>query len=393
MTIRTKSGIFVREDYALGLITYNPFSGLFYACAYKDKEVLIKWLNKEILRPPSPIYSRTLGVGWLIKASEAAYPQPNLLPQVSDWVIVPPCYQPILVNWLITGNCPLNCRYCYAQDTMHGKYTEPNNLREIQEIANNIIKIDPLVVVLTGGDPLVSPYLEDIIKLLYGRVGIILDTSAYSLTQKHIKIFKKYDVFVRISLDSEIPRINNYLRPVSSKASITNNESRHSLEAALDAIVACTENGLKVAVQSVATKKNLSDFEALGNKLFKLGVSGWRILMVAPSKNNLKEYDELRGDKTAQRRFHNYIEKKVKSKQQNSWYDRMSIQIISNEIANAVLLVAPDGTFLTETNLNKPEFGKIPVDSISPKKPRIESIRAYIDMNAHTARYLNFEKW
>ena len=33
-----KSGIFIRENPELGLITYNPFSGLFYACASKDRE-------------------------------------------------------------------------------------------------------------------------------------------------------------------------------------------------------------------------------------------------------------------------------------------------------------------------------------------------------------------
>jgi hypothetical protein len=55
MTIQTKSGVFLREDPALGLVTYNPFSGLFYACAHKDKDELVKWLNKKTLVPPSKI--------------------------------------------------------------------------------------------------------------------------------------------------------------------------------------------------------------------------------------------------------------------------------------------------------------------------------------------------
>jgi hypothetical protein len=163
------------------------------------------------------------------------------------------------------------------------------------------------------------------------------------------------------------------------------------LETALDAIIECVDTGLKVGVQSVATKKNMSDFEALGSKLFKLGVTGWRILMIAPSSVNFKEYIELHGDKISQNRFVTYIQKQVKTRHQANWYNRMSIQITKSENSNAVLLVAPDGTFLTETNLNKPGIRKIIVDKDSPKEPKIECIRSYVNMNAHTARYLNLE--
>lgn len=388
MTVQTESGVFVREDPALGLIAYSPFSGLFYACAYKDKDQLLIWLNKNASEPPSPIYKKTLGIGWAIADKEAAYSVPHLLPRPDDWVIVPHTYMPILINWLITGNCPLNCRYCYAQDVMHGNYCDPD-IHKIEDIAKSIIRIDPLVVVLTGGDPLVSPYLEEAIKLMHHKVGIIVDTCAYSLKQEHISMFKKYGIFVRISLDSEIPKINNYLRPVSVGSKSMKKEHRNSAEAALNAIITCVDNGIKVAVQTVATKKNRSDFEVLGSKLFKLGVSGWRILMVAPSRDNMKRYDQFSGDKTSQKRFYSHIVKQVMLKQRNIWHDKMSVQVASNEIPNAIILVAPDGTFLTESN--RPNVGKIVIDSESPKQPRLECIHSNVDMHAHTARYLNLE--
>jgi MoaA/NifB/PqqE/SkfB family radical SAM enzyme len=390
MATQTKSGVFLREDPALGLVAYNPFSGLFYACNHKDRDALLLWLNKRTEKPPSPIYKKTLGIGWSIDDKEAEYPVPHLLPRPDDWTIVPGTYMPILVNWLITGNCPLHCRYCYAQDVMHGIYAEPK-INNIEDIAKSIIKIDPLVVVLTGGDPLASLYLEEGIKLLHRKVGIIVDTCAYSLKPEHIRIFKKYGVFVRVSLDSEIPKINNYLRPVSGRSKRLEKKHRDSAEAALDAIIMCVDNGIKVAVQTVATKKNRSDFEALGNKLFKLGVSGWRILMIAASKGQMEQYKSLSGDKISQKRFYSHIAEQLMSKHRNVWHDKMSVQIASNEFPNAIILVAPDGTFLTESNLNRPEMGKIVIDSDYPKQPRLEHIHNYVDMHAHTARYLNME--
>ena len=390
MAVQTKSGVFIRENQPLGLLTYNPFSGLFYACAHKDKDQLLMWLNKETSTPPSSSYEKTLGVGWAIQDKDAEYPVPHLLPDANEWVVVPHSYMPMLINWLITGNCLLNCGYCYAQDVMHGKCQEPD-MGNIEDIANNILRLDPLVVVLTGGDPLVSPYLEGAIKLLHKKVGIIVDTSGYSLKPEHIEIFRKYGIFVRISLDSEIPRINRYLRPVLSVSKKIDGERSESTDAAVNAIIACINNDIEVGVQSVATTKNRSDFEMLGSKLFHLGISGWRIFMVAPSKERISIYTQLSGDRISQKRFYSHIVRQLMRKQKNIWHDRMSVQVVSNEVPNAIILVAPDGTFLTETNVGKPEIGKVVIDPESPKQPNLDFIHQRIDMHAHTARYLNLE--
>ena len=370
------------------MITYNPFSGLFYACASKDKNKLLRWLNGNNSEPPSPIYKKTLGVGWDIAIKDAEYPTPHLLPSPNEWATVPPANMPILINWLITGNCPLACKYCYAQDVMHGKYPEPD-IKSINNIADKILSYDPLVVVLTGGDPIVSPHLERAIKLLRNKVGIIVDTCGYSLKQEQIEMFRDYGVLIRISLDSEIPRINRFLRPVSTEFKTSNGGPfADSAKAALNAIVECVDNDVKVTVHSVATKNNQSDFEAFGNKLFKLGVRGWRILLVSPCKANIKMYNKLIGDKTSQKRFYSRIVEQIMSKQRNTWYEGMSVQIINNAIPNDVILVAPDGTYLTESNLTKQNSGKVIIDLEAPKNPKIECIRTHVDMNAHTARYL-----
>ena len=69
----------------------------------------------------------------------------------------------------------------------------------------------------------------------------------------------------------------------------------------------------------------------------------------------------------------------------------MSVQVSSNQFPNAVILVAPDGTFLTESNLESQDSGKVILDDDLPKAPRLENIRNRVNMFAHTARYLNCE--
>ena len=78
-------------------------------------------------------------------------------------------------------------------------------------------------------------------------------------------------------------------------------------------------------------------------------------------------YNKLIGDKTSQKRFYSRIVEQIMSKQRNTWYEGMSVQIINNAIPNDVILVAPDGTYLTESNLTKQNSGKVIIDLESPK--------------------------
>lgn len=381
----TKSGLFVREDIGFGLLVYSPYLGLIFACLEKDSERIIMWLDKKVSQAPSVEYEKALGPGWAIPLEEVEYTIPHLLPNSDAWQHLATPNRPILINWLITGDCPLVCQYCYAEDLMRGKCHEPDEL-DIERISESILSFNPLVVVLTGGDPLSSPYLTRAIELLHKRTGIIIDTNAYIFNSTHLELFKKYNTFVRISMDSERPGINDRLRPVSSEYRKLR-RNYNTVEAAINALCQCIEVRIGVAVQTVATKMNFSDLEPLGDKLYKLGVNGWRILMVAPSKDREKVCEKLAGTKKARTRFYEYIRNKLFYKFEKDWNRRMSLQVAQNATANAVILVSPDGTFLTESNVG-PRC-KVTLDEDHPKKPRLILISDKVSMHAHAERYLN----
>lgn len=378
----TNSGLFVRRDANIGYIVYSPYSGLFFAA--QENESLLRWLNLESNTPPSEEHLKALGPGWAITMDCADYPIQHLLPTIGvEWPIVRP-ESPILINWFLTGNCSLNCQYCYAQDLMRGNCPEPSR-EDIIKIGQGILSHMPLAVVLTGGDPLLSLHLETAFEVLCGKTGIIVDTSGHLLCDEHVELFSKYNVFVRVSFDSEQPKINDKLRPVYGPAR-KSVSSKSSAKSALNAIVNCIEKGVRVGVQTVVTKENRSDLESFGDKLYKLGVSNWRLMMVAPSKERNDEYLRLRGEEKGQKRYFSHIQKQLRLKHRTWWHEGMAIQLTHNRTPNAVVLVSPSGDYFTESNIH---LGK---DKLVDNVESNERLFDKVSMHAHAERYLNLSK-
>ncbi len=384
----TKSGMFVREDEGFGLLVYSPFLGLVFACPMEHAEAIVKWLGNKGRKCPSAEYEKTLGPGWTTSMKDVEYPVTHLLPNPAAWKILPNPKRPILINWLLTGNCPLACPYCYAEDLMRGKCPEPTE-DDVEHTVKAILSFQPLVVVLTGGDPLFSPHLSKAIALLHGNTGIIVDTNAYVFNNEHLDLFKRHNVYVRISFDSERPQINSKLRPVNKAYPKLRVLHPSTMEAAVKAICQCVEANVSVTVQTVATTRNFSDLEALGDTLFKIGVNGWRILIVAPSKERYAVYEKLIGSRKTRNRFYEYVLDKVYSKYEKDWHRRMAVQVAHNRTANAVILVSPDGSFYTESNVE--HGGKVILDADYPNNPRLDLVLQKVNIQSHAERYLNLD--
>lgn len=383
LSILTKSALVIRKDISFGDFIFSPYTGLIFASNTAFSKELISWLQK-IPRsaPPTTAHLKALGPGWAIPLQEAEYPPQHLLPDSKNWNI-PNAKFPIIINWLLTGICAFDCGYCYAEDLMRGACSEPDELI-VQRICKTILSYSPIAIVLTGGDPLLSPHLELALNLLAGKTGLIIDTSGYALTPKLIKLFKRFGVFVRISLDSELPRINDDLRPFLNKKAELKNDKASQI--ALKAICQLSDAGVPVSVQTVATKYNRSDLEPLGDKLFRIGVRAWRILMVAPSSKSITYYDTLRGTESGQNRFNKFIEQQIRTRHENGWNKGMGVQITHNREPNSVILVSPEGLFFTESPL---EPGKVLIDPKNPKLPRLSLIHEKVDFSAHIKRYLS----
>jgi MoaA/NifB/PqqE/SkfB family radical SAM enzyme len=280
---------------------------------------------------------------------------------------------------------------------MRNEAQEPDS-NNIDKTAKAILSYNPLVIVLTGGDPLFSPHLKHAIELLSGKVGIVIDTSAYTFTKSHLELFKKHKVAVRISFDSERPKLNQAQRPIYAGYPKLVKIGRPTVAAAVEALCQCLDEGISVTVQTVATKKNANDLVALGDKLYRLGVRSWRIFKVAPSEKRYENYQKLvgiytdRGKKVSGKKAkgpYEFVFKEIREAYLNTWKQTMAVQVTYNETPNAVILVGPDGRFYTESNV---ALGKALIDASNPTHPTLSAIKSKVNMLAHTARYLNLTK-
>ena len=377
---KTNSGLFIRFDYNFGFTIYSPYTGLIYGVEENSGNRILDWLDKQSHEIPKDIYMKTLGIGWSKSIMNPEYIIPHLLPSKFSFYNIKYPNQPLVINWFLTGKCSHNCIYCDAADLMHNDILEPD-FDTIINISNNILYHEPLVVVLTGGDPLISPFIFNAIEILSEKTGIIVDTNGYLLNHEHLDIFKRNRVVVRISLDSLNPKVHCFQRPLNSE--LYNGNSYYY---AIKALKSCLKENIPVIVQTVATIKNLDNLLAMGDKLVDLNVPGWRILKIQPSVKKLNGYKKLIGDHGFDRYHH--VFKKLYKRHQSYWKKYMSLQISINDLKdlNSVVLVSQNGKFYTESTSIE---GKLLLDENNPKRPSLEAISNKLNYSSHYSRYLN----
>lgn len=380
----TKSGLVTRYDNEVGCFVYSPYTGLIYAVTNNDVPGVSAWLDKTQKNAPADVYESTLGLGWAVPLNDKTFKSSQLLPSIEEWPMLPKPKNPILINWFITGECPLACHYCYAEDLMRGAEPEPT-VKDIERIAKTILSYKPLVVVLTGGDPLFSPRLQQAFEALHNKVGIMIDTSGYTLSLKHLVLFKKYNVAVRISLDSEIPKLNNKHRIVDTKYRALQKPEASTLGASIECLCKCLDAKITVSVQTVATHSNVNSLEGLGDKLFRLGVRSWRVLKVAPG-GKLLDSDKYSKQQVSDSQNKHILEETLDVANRNRWEKQMALQVTHSKTPNAVILVSPIGNFLTESDTGS---GKIYLDDERPRNPKQKSLFDRVNISEHAKRYLN----
>ena len=117
--------------------------------------------------------------------------------------------RPFCISFEITYSCNANCKHCHRGGTIEGEELAPPET--FLQIAQ---ELKPLVVQISGGEPLVRPDMEKIVRKIKNKNGtpvIIVTTNAGLLTRE------KYDSLVEagvdeysVSLDYPDSRHNEY---------------------------------------------------------------------------------------------------------------------------------------------------------------------------------------
>lgn len=154
---------------------------------------------------------------------------------------------PVVVDFELTYDCNLNCEFCYL---CSGKSTRENikepaikdRKRIIDEIANREINH----VIFTGGEPLLSPQLLDLVTYTVEKeINVSINTNATLLTKNFAAALKKLNVVVLITLEGATPQEHD-----------SQTKSPGSWEESLTGLKYLKEEGVEVSINMTVTRKN-----------------------------------------------------------------------------------------------------------------------------------------
>jgi MoaA/NifB/PqqE/SkfB family radical SAM enzyme len=112
-------------------------------------------------------------------------------------------YRPVAVHLIPIRRCNLSCQYCNEYDDHSSPVPTSEVLRRIDRLAD----LGAGIVTLSGGEPLLHPDLDEIIRRIRGhRLIATLITNGYLLTRDRIRRLNRAGLdHLQISIDNIIP--------------------------------------------------------------------------------------------------------------------------------------------------------------------------------------------
>lgn len=197
-------------------------------------------------------------------------------PRTSD----PYADEPVVLNIVITRQCNMDCKYCVAKDFTN---IESNDLVISKEMVDWINSSPFMLLVLTGGEPLLPPYDEvslRIIESVHNR-GVILDTNGTILPDLSVlSRLKNNRVMLRVSMDS-IRQEEELKMRQALKGQGLDDES--AFKEKLENIKKFLSAGLNTTVQTVIWQKNAKSLRSMIDWLSSNGIKRWYLQRLIPS--------------------------------------------------------------------------------------------------------------
>ena len=284
---------------------------------------------------------------------------------------------PFSICWLISGNCNLDCVYCFAEDKMRA---EAAAAPDEMATARHLLSLNPLSISLTGGEPTLNPRLEEVLRFFRGKAGTVLDTNGTTpQLEKLIPALKEAGTAVRLTVDILDDAILNRVRPRRGAGSRgAEGTAVPQCEILRRNIRALTEAGIPTVIHTVLTRYNIGRLDATAEELAGMGVKRWHFYAVNYSEKCSAFYDSI---KVSRQEACAYTDTLIER-----YGERLKITCPRNDIGNrerAVLMVDSRGRFLVDTIYSGClSLGK------NPCFPEKEEVLAGLDFELHKQAYL-----
>ncbi|MDO5581015.1 MAG: radical SAM protein [Planctomycetia bacterium] len=256
--------------------------------------VLMKWIDGEAL-------TRHEGQ-WIINTFIPPFPGPAY-DRLFTALLSDRKWNPVSAYLAITLKCPARCGHCSIKRRKEEELAASDWIRIIEELRD----LGTGIIGITGGEPLVRPDLEDLIRSAHqGGASVMLFTSGIGLTEKRAHDLKKAGLWALcVSLDrtdeNEIDALRGY--PGAGRSAM--NALRFAKKAGLYTCVNC------VADQDLVRGKI---YRTLYEKAVELKADEFRLIEPMPCGNLLNSDPEifLNKDQIAEiRKFHRDTNRKI----------------------------------------------------------------------------------
>lgn len=192
----------------------------------------------------------------------------------------PYAIQPVVLNIVVTRRCNMDCEYCVAKDFAG---IEEEDLVVSTDMIRWLNRSPFMLLVLTGGEPLMPPY--DVVSMrLIDSIkdrGIILDTNGTFLPRRSVlSHLKKQRVMVRVSMDSVRPEEEIKKRRVVKGQGFDDRSAYFEKLTNIDRFLSA---GVCTAIQTVVWRNNTKPLYQMIDWLSERGIKQWYLQRLIPS--------------------------------------------------------------------------------------------------------------
>lgn len=181
---------------------------------------------------------------------------------------------PRLVAWETTRACDLACRHCRA---MAQPAPDPRQLTtdEAFRLVDDITAFgEPIILILTGGDPLKRPDIYAIADRATRRgLRVVMSPSGTQVTAASVSRLRQAGVQrISVSLDGSTEELHDGFRRVPG-----------AFAEAVRSLAYAREGGLPFQINTTVTRHNRHDLAAMLRLAVELGAATWDVFMLVPT--------------------------------------------------------------------------------------------------------------
>jgi MoaA/NifB/PqqE/SkfB family radical SAM enzyme len=249
---------------------------------------------------------------------------------------------PLVLNVDLAFDCNMHCKHCVAEDMAKELGGKSEATLKLDESLIKKINLSPfIVIVITGGEPLLPKHNDILFRLINGikGKGIVIDTNGtIAPSKKLLRLFKKKEIMIRISWDIPHPNIETRLR-VYPKGLYPN--ELVAMQEKENLIRNLSSEGICVGIQTVFHMYNFKNklMALFPKKLKELGVKNWYLQRFIPS-HKFKNY---------RHRSNDYLEAMEKSASHSNIYG-VKCHYKKDKRHNSVFLLVCDGDLYTQSD-------------------------------------------